>query len=422
MEFNRQQNDITLTQPDEQSQNQASSIPLKYMIPLPPDHSMQSMTSGIEGVLSGTVFSSSSSSSNATVPHHPPDNASLPNRSQQSSSLVNPVQTVDGGLVEGYDTSQQRIEGASEGVPTMSVQTTTSNQGMKTGMNEEPDCFSPKKRRRSSAGTSATTTATTTTTTTSTYMPVTTTLDRSESGDGGHAVLTDGSSCLDRKGHAGLRKSTDTRRNNNRVALCDFTYGRRCVLDVRQINPPMVTQIKVVNGISKEKVVRKNKKSTLLDIGQRFGVLQLFVEGHPKSDEKVWVATDKGLVPVPSVDVERAMTQLTIEVREFAVIARGRVRRDPQKQGTRPKAGEPILDCFAIYSGDEGRPLWIESSLITPQIPSTSQSGIAINESQVQLQMPQNQPIETTQQPPPVDSSVSTSGQHGDPPEEAQQQ
>jgi len=168
-----------------------------------------------------------------------------------------------------------------------------------------------------------------------------------------------------RKGRAGLRKSTETRKNNNRVALKDFTCGRRCVSDVVPIDPPMVARLKVVNGVSQEKVLRRNKRSMLLDIGQQFGVLQLFVPGHPKPEEKVWVITSKGLVPVLSTAVEETMAQLTISLREFPVIARGRVRRDPQKQGTRPKAGEPMVDCYGIFVGDEGRPLWIESSLIS---------------------------------------------------------
>ena len=170
-----------------------------------------------------------------------------------------------------------------------------------------------------------------------------------------------------RKGRAGLRKSTATRKNNNRVALRELTCGRRCVSDVVQLDPPLMVRLKIVNGVSTEKVLRKNKKSMLIDIGQQFGVLQLFVEGHPKPDEKVWViTTNKGVVPVPAAAVERAMTQLTIATRDFQVIARGRVRRDPQKQGTRPKAGEPVVECYGIFVGDAGRPLWVDCSLITP--------------------------------------------------------
>lgn len=202
---------------------------------------------------------------------------------------------------------------------------------------------------------------------------------------GAGVVLEPGS----RKGRAGLRKSTATRKNNNRVALRELTCGRRCVSDVVQIDPPLMVRLKIVNGVSTEKVLRKNKKSMLIDVGQHFGVLQLFVEGHPKPDEKVWViTTNKGVVPVPAAAVERAMTQLTIATRDFQVIARGRVRRDPQKQGTRPKAGEPIVECYGIFVGDNGRPLWVDCSLITPdQIsmmpvpaeigdPSTAQAGL----------------------------------------------
>ena len=183
-----------------------------------------------------------------------------------------------------------------------------------------------------------------------------------------------------RKGRAGLRKSTATRKNNNRVALRELTCGRRCVSDVVQLDPPLMVRLKIVNGVSTEKVLRKNKKSMLIDIGQQFGVLQLFVEGHPKPDEKVWViTTNKGVVPVPAAAVERAMTQLTIATRDFQVIARGRVRRDPQKQGTRPKAGEPVVECYGIFVGDAGRPLWVDCSLITPDqismMPVTTEIG-----------------------------------------------
>jgi len=209
-----------------------------------------------------------------------------------------------------------------------------------------------------------------------------------------------------RKRRAGLRKSTDTRKNNNRIALRDFTCGRRCVTDVVAIDPPMVAHIKVVNGVSTDKVLRKNKKSMLIDVGQQFGVLQLFVEGHPKSDEKVWVTTSKGVVPVSSTAVQNTMTQLTISVRDFPVIARGRVRRDPQKQGTRPKPGEPIVDCYAVYVGDEGKPLWVESSLISVE-PSTC--AVAPSQPVVQQQplVDQNQlPIQAI---PPTMTAVDTS-------------
>jgi len=192
-----------------------------------------------------------------------------------------------------------------------------------------------------------------------------------------------------KKGRGGLRKSTETRRNNNRIALRDITSGRRCVSDIVPIDPPLVAHIKVINGVSTEKVLRKNNRTMLLDVGQPFGVLQLFVEGHPKPEEKVWVTTSKGLVPVPSTAIEQTMAQLTISLRHFPVVARGRVRRDPQKQGTRPKAGEPKIDCYGVYVGEEKRPLWIESSLISVE-PCQQQT------SEDHSELPHTQPLHST--------------------------
>jgi len=336
---------------------------------------------------------------------------------RQTGPLIGPAQ--GSGMVQCYgsrdrlyvDTSgvpDMPVPDVSEGLTTAGVNQLKEKVGVGTGFF---DGIGPKRKRRHAEGTEL-----------DSGSQIIACGQSVDAYSGIPSAVNNPRSLLPRKGRAGLKKSTDTRKNNNRVALRDFTTGRRCVTDVVAITTPMVARLKVVSGISTEKVLRKNKKSILLDIGQKFGVLQLFIEGHPKPDEKVWVVTSKGLLPVLSTAVEKSMAQLTIAVRAFPVVARGRVRRDPQKQGTRPKAGEPVIDCYAIFVGEERRPLWVDSSLIAVE-PGTvvSQQDDMFDQSQLQLQlqlqsmstggpapvvpvsmsMPESQPEESPQPPRP---------------------
>jgi len=376
-----------------EQEDSQDSISLKYEIPPPPVLAVQSLTSSaINGEATAPVATAAAAA--AEAPSSRSETATTV--SGEPGSLLTSTQTVAAAAA-----SQRMIyhPSGAQALALASAKEGSASVG-------DDNYFGPKKKRLNSTEES---------------------VSNSEGTECGQTVgvyselpsVLSGEPIYPRKGHAGLRKSTDTRKNNNRVALRDFTCGRRCVTDVKPIVPPMIVRLKVVNGISTERVMRKNKKTVLLDVGQRFGVLQLFVEGHPAPEEKVWVVTERGLAPIPSTAVERAMGQLTIDVREFPVIARGRVRRDPQKQGTRPKAGEPIIECFAIFAGDQGRPLWIDSSLITPEpapvvVPS---SQVTMDPSQIQLS-----PAELNQSSQQVPSADPSTIQHEDSSSKSQQQ
>jgi len=379
MDFHPPQNVLPSSQPVQQPQEQAQES-LPSVIPFVDsprtiDNVSSLASGGLEGENSHPITSSPSHESGAVTITTP---------------LLDTAQAADPDAPP-YDVRQSLYVDPSSIPPEPSLNTVKPVVKSE-GVDDGGACYTPRHKRRHTAKSAASTAVENT--------------DTSEGiADCGNTVgVYSGNSeeIYPRKARAGLRKSTETRKNNNRVALRDFTSGRRCVTDVKPIETPMVLRLKVVNGVSTERVLRKNRKSILLDVGQRFGVLQLFVEGHPKPDEKVWVTTEKGAVPVPSVAVEHTMASLTIDMREFPIIARGKVRRDPQKQGTRPKAGEPIIDCYAIFVGDEGRPLWVDSSLVTPEQirvvqPQPIQS--VLDQSQ-QITMSQIQPAESSQQMP----------------------
>lgn len=173
----------------------------------------------------------------------------------------------------------------------------------------------------------------------------------------------------------GLKKSTETSKNNSRVSLVHNPVARRCVQEVRPLKVPVLAKFPAIRARAGKKISRRNCKGVLVQHGQDFHILKLFGANRSvrdlREDDKVWVhIPEKGTIQLAWSDIETALDRNACfdDVIRVDLVSEGYVRPLPQKVGTRLRNDAKLLRCLQLDFGAEiqdcNRWLWVEDAAL----------------------------------------------------------
>ena len=190
----------------------------------------------------------------------------------------------------------------------------------------------------------------------------------------------------------GLKKSTETSKNNSRVSLLNNPVARRCVQEVRPFKAPITVGLPAIRARAARKISRRNCKGVLVQHSQEFHILKLFGGNRTAHDlqgeDKVWVyIPEKGTIQLAWNDIESAIDENDCcdDVIRVDLVSEGYVRPLPQKVGTRLRNDAKLLKCLQLDFGAEiqdcNKWLWVEDSALFGEKPFVITSNSSNNNS-----------------------------------------
>ena len=192
----------------------------------------------------------------------------------------------------------------------------------------------------------------------------------------------------------GLKKSTQTVRNNARVSFKGNYVSRRCIQDIRPLMETRKQTVNVIRVTANSRIAKASGKGVLVPTKGVFFVLNFprmtknaFIDALTQTpQERTWIyINEKGVVQVSFEEIAKADAKaedIVLGTLKIDVNMEGDARIEAQKVGTRIRPETKLAHCVQLDFGGAAqetcRYLWVEETIfedaVVPNSPVNDQS------------------------------------------------